>query len=301
MSSRGPADRDEKGAGRAPSKRDPLDARRIALISQGEYTVLELEHTPTAAPWLRAVGFDPVQGAAKLRAFVAATQTTDRDVSLRARRGRVLEERVRAELASVRTWRSTVRSFLKNACPSPVSQTAADQIRSALKAPATRHAGTLTMLNATFRAWDAYGPLLALPELRDALRAEGDGLWAELDELAAQVAAHKLVYAAEAEAAAVATIALRQELVEVRKRWRSGRKLSRNAFGPLDLSVGAADVGARASRKAGSEAPAAAEVDPGEPPVVSPEPPRPQAGAENTAEGGSSGESVTVVVAVSGC
>lgn len=292
-------------------RRDPLEARREALIEQGTYTVLQVSHTAVAVPWLAKAGYDAVSGADRLREIVETARRTERTLYARRRAVRVAELFASDALPRVRAWRVSVRAWLKNAAKTTLGAVAAGKLRAPLAGLAVRHQGTMTMLQATFRAWDEVGPALGEPELGAELRQRGGALLARLETLAERIAEHKRLVAGDAAAATAAEQALRSELIEVRGRWASACSLAPRVVPELDLWIGAADVGGRARRKTGAppeipadvegivEAPSGAGV-PGAaaaPAEASDGPTAP--GGTQAATNADLGDRVTVVVAVS--
>lgn len=298
-------------APRRRRRRDPLEARREALIEQGTYTVLQVSHTAVAVPWLAKAGYDAATGAVRLREIVETARGAERTLFARRRAVRVAELFASEELPRVRAWRVSVRAWLKNAAKTTLGPVAAGKLRAPLAGLAVRHRGTMIMLQGTFRVWDEVGPALGEPELGAELRQRGGALLARLETLAERIAEHKRLAAGDAVAANAAEQALRAELIEVRGRWASARSLAPRVVPELDLWIGAADVGGRGRRKNGAppeipadvagivEAPNGAGVpDVVEGPVEASDGPTAPGGTQ-AATNADMGDRVTVLVAVS--
>lgn len=240
---------------RRRSRRDPLEARRYALIEQGAYSALQIKHTPPAVVWLNKVGYDATSGSARLSALAETARRTDCDLRVRERHIRASEVMGAEKLPRVRAWRSMVRDWLKNAPKSTLAKAAADSLRKALFGSATRLQGTILLLQRAFGVWDEVGGAIEEAALGADLRARGATLLAELERYARQTADHKAEASKEAVAAIAADRALRAEMAEVRRRWKQAWRLSGGrTFPEFDLWIAAAALPVRGAPDAVAEA-----------------------------------------------
>lgn len=235
--------------------RDPLDARLVVLCTQADLCAVQLRHTTDAWPWLLLGELDASAEAAGLEADAqsgrAIAASSARAQALHGEAGTRAEELWRAADA----WARTLRRAMPRTEPfAPARAALAGRIRA--------------FPDAVSRVPAAVDALAAAPVSGTLamLLSQGAALRVEVGAHAAALVASGERQASMSERATVDRSALRARLRALRRAWDVARRLSKGAFGPLDLHVSSSEVASVTARLARAVAAlAAAELAAAEP------------------------------------